>query len=75
MARRVKTDYASKGYKHREHRSKKGRTKDYKKKRHKRTVGRRIQLEIECKKKKFDKYKKKVHETLLTINELCKEKE
>lgn len=53
MAKRVKTDYHSKGYKHRIHRAQKNQTKNHRKKRNFRVKGRLIEMEIERKKKKF----------------------
>lgn len=52
-ARQRKTDYASKAFKHREHRSKKGRSKNYKETKKQRQ--RRLEQEdyIERKRKKF----------------------
>lgn len=54
-SREKKTDFASKGYKHREHRSKKGRVSDYKHRRKWRTILREVQEWGERKKRKFKK--------------------
>ena len=63
MGRRVKTDYHSKGYKHREHRSKKGRVKNHRKKRIWRARDREIEKAIDRKRKKFNNQREE-YETL-----------
>jgi hypothetical protein len=57
MARERKTDYQSKGYKHREHRSKKGREGDFKEKRKQRIRKRDQQEFIDSKRRKFNKFR------------------
>lgn len=55
MARVLKTDYSSKTYKHREHRSRIGRKVDYRQKRERKRRQREGQVDFEYKMKKFKK--------------------
>ncbi len=57
MARERKTDYQSKGFKHREHRSKKGRESDFKEKRKHRIRKRDQQEYVDKMKRKFNKFR------------------
>lgn len=57
MARSVKTDYSPKGFKHREHRSKKGREGDYKEKRKMRIKKAQQQEYVDRRRRKFNKFR------------------
>ena len=54
-SREKKTDYASKAYKHREHRSRSGRRVDYRKKRERKRRQREGLVDFEYKMRKFKK--------------------